>query len=190
MKIDIFLRSATIILLIIWRLYWFLTTKSASLNKPKTDGTKRTIESMMFIGYGSYIVVHLMGFILFPFNNLYIQIIGFVLAVFGFTQAIVARKTLADNWTESFEYQIKKNHELITRGFYGYVRHPIYGALIMMVTGALMVSGSYTFIAGLVIVLIAAEIFVRREEKLLTKHFGKKYIEYKKTTKKFIPFIY
>ena len=47
-----------------------------------------------------------------------------------------------------------------------------------MVPGVLLVSGSYTFIAGLVIMLIAAEIFARREEVLLTKHFDKKYTEY------------
>ena len=144
----------------------------------------------MIIFSGVYIVVNLIGFVLFPFNNLYIQIIGFILVSLGFIQAIMARKTLSDNWTESYEYQIKKDHELITKGIYEYVRHPIYGGLILVSTGALLVSGSYTFIAGLIIMLFAAEIFAKREEKLLTKHFGKKYIDYMKITKKFIPFIY
>ncbi|MFA6532747.1 MAG: isoprenylcysteine carboxylmethyltransferase family protein [Patescibacteria group bacterium] len=190
MNIDLTLRVATLVLLIIWRLYWYLTAKKAMLNKPKIDFTKRTAESMWVTLLGAYVVVNLFGYVLFPFNNFLFVTIGFILVILSFSQAISARKKLADNWTESYEYQIKKNHELITNGIYKYVRHPIYGALLIMPTGALIVSGSYTFIVCFIFILFAIEIFAKREEKLLTKHFGKKYIEYKKTTKKFIPFIY
>ena len=190
MTINFVLRILTLTLLIIWRIYWFLHTKEAAINKPKTDSKSRIIEPIMMNLGSIYIFVSLIGFPVFYFVNLLSQIIGFVLVILGFTQAIIARKTLNDNWTESFEYQIKKNHELITNGIYGYIRHPIYGVLLLVVPGALLVSGSYTFILGLIIILFAAEILSRREEKLLTEHFGKKYTEYKKTTKKFIPFIY
>lgn len=191
MDLNFILKLLTLVLFAIWRLYWMLTKKAAAISKPKTDSTRRTVESIMIVFSGVYIVANLVGFVIFPFHsNIAIQIIGFVLVTFGFAEAVIARKTLADNWTESFEYQIKKNHELITKGIYGYVRHPIYGGLLLMVIGSLIVSGSYTFIAGLIIMLFTFEIFARREEKILTKHFGKKYIEYIKTTKKFIPFIY
>lgn len=190
MNIDLMFRLVTLLLLVIWRLYWFLTAKEAMLNKPKTVITKKTIKSIRVTLMGAYVVVNLLGFIVFPFHNFFIQIIGLALVFLGFSQAIVARKKLADNWTESYEYQIKKNHELITDGIYKYVRHPIYGALLIMPTGALIVSSSYTFIICFIFILFAIEIFAKREEKLLTKHFGKKYVEYKKTTKKFIPFIY
>ena len=60
----------------------------------------------------------------------------------------------------------------------------------MFVPGALMVAESYIFIPIIVLTLFIIEASSRREEKLLTKHFGKKYTEYMKTTKKFIPFIY
>ena len=190
MEIEFIQRLVTIVLLVIWRIYWFLTAKKAMLNKPKIVTSKKTGESIMITLLGVYVVVNLVGFVLIPFNNFFIQTIGFVLVILGFSQAIAARKELADNWTEAYEYQIKKNHELITKGIYRYVRHPIYGALLIMPTGALIVSGSYTFVVCFIFILFTIEIFAKREEKLLTKHFGKKYIEYKKTTKKFIPFIY
>src|SRR3989338_10604848 len=101
MDINFILRLLTLVLLIIWRVYWFLTAKKAMLNKPKTDTTKRMIESMMIIFLGTYVVINLVGFIIFPFNNFFIQIIGFVLVLLGFSQAIAARKKLADNWTEA-----------------------------------------------------------------------------------------
>ena len=190
MKINLILRFATLVLLIIWRVYWFLHKKEAVIKKPKTENNFRIIELIMFNLGSAYVFINLIGFPMFYFDNLSTQVIGFGLVILGFIQAIVARKTLEDNWTESFEYQIKKNHELITRGIYKYIRHPIYGAMLLMVPGALLVSGSYTFIAVLIIMLFAVEIFALREEKILIKHFGRKYIEYKKTTKKFIPFVY
>lgn len=190
MDINFVLRLLTLALLIIWQAYWFLTAKKAMLNKPKIVTSKKTVESIMIRLIGVYVVANLSGFVLFPFNNFFVQIIGFVLVILGFSQAIAARKKLADNWTEAYEYQIKKNHELITEGIYKYARHPIYGALLIMPSGALIVSGSYTFIVCFIFILFVIEIFARREEKLLTKHFGKKYTEYMKTTKKFTPFIY
>lgn len=190
MKIDLFLRLVTFIILIIWRVYWDINTKKAEVKKPKTNQNKRIIEIIIYNVAAFYILANLFGLVMFPFHTFFLQIIGFILVVLGFIEAMVARKTLNDNWTQSYEYQIKKSHELISHGIYSYVRHPIYGGLIFMVSGVLLVSGSYTFIIGLVLMLIAGEIFAKREEKLLTKHFGKKYIEYMKTTKKFIPFVY
>ncbi|MEK7096833.1 MAG: isoprenylcysteine carboxylmethyltransferase family protein [Patescibacteria group bacterium] len=190
MKIDLILRLTTLVLLIIWRVYWFLTAKNALAKKPKTKTNVGYFEKILIGVTGGYLFINLIGFVIFPFNNIFIQFVGLVFVILGFTECIVARKNLDTNWTESYEYQIKKDHELITKGIYGYVRHPIYGGILMMFPGSLIVAGSYSFLVVLIIILIGIEIFARREEKLLTKHFGKKYIEYMKATKKFIPFVY
>jgi len=190
MLINIVLRSLTLVILIIWRIYWFLHAKEAAIKKPKIITKSRLFEKILLVLVGGYVIGNLIGFVIFPFNNLLFQMIGFILVIIGFTEAIIARKTLDDNWTECHEYQVKKNHELITNGIYRYVRHPIYSAALLMVSGALLVSGSFTFIFGLIIIFIACEVSAQREEKILTKNFDKKYIEYKKTTKKFIPFVY
>lgn len=190
MKIDLILRFLTLILLVIWRVYWDLNIKKAETNKPKTDKKNRLIEIILYNVAAIYILSNLFGLVLFRFKNTSAQIFGFVLVILGFIEAMTARKTLRDNWTQSYEFQIKKKHELIKNGIYGYVRHPIYGGLIFMVTGVLLVAQSYTFLIGTILILIASEIFARREERLLTEHFGKKYIGYMKNTKKFIPFVY
>lgn len=188
--INLFLRLATLILLIIWRIYWFIHKKEAALKKQKTDNNQRIIEQIFANIAAGYLFISVLGLVILPFNNLVINIIGFAFVSLGFFEGIIARKTLDTNWTNSNEYQIKKDHELITNGIYGYVRHPIYGGMLLMIPGVLMVANSYTFIASLIIMIVIFEAFARREEKLLTKHFGKKYTEYMKTTKKFIPFIY
>jgi len=190
MDINFVLRLLTLALLIIWRVYWSIHRKEAVIKKPKTDNTPRIIEQIYSLLAATFVIVNLLGFVILPFKNLSIQIIGFILVVLGFIEGVSARKILDDNWTDSFEYQIKERHELITKGIYKYVRHPIYGGILIMVNGALIVAGSSAVILYFVTMFLIIESYAGREEKLLTKHFGKKYIEYMKTTKKFIPFIY
>lgn len=190
MDINLILRIATLLLLIIWRLYWFLSEKKALIKKPKTKTGVGYFEKILIGVTGGYLFINLIGFVIFPFNNLFFEIIGFIFVLLGFAECVIARKILDTNWTESYEYQIKKGHELITDGIYKYVRHPIYGGILIMFSGSLIVAGSYTFLGAFIVILIGIEIFAKREEKLLTQYFGKKYTEYMKTTKKFIPFIY
>ena len=102
--INFILRTLTFVILIIWRVYWDINTKKAEIKKPKTDKNKRIIEIILFNVSGIYILVNLFSFVLFPFHNLLIQIIGFVFVIFGFIEAMVARITLNDNWTQSFEF--------------------------------------------------------------------------------------
>ena len=184
------MRLLTLALLVIFRLYWFLHENESAIKKPKTTYKKRIIERVFGRIVAGYLVLNLLGFIIYPFHNIIINLIGLALVIFGFIEAIFARKILDSNWTDANEYQIKKDHELITKGIYKYVRHPIYGGILLMVPGVLLVAGSYTFIIAFFILLMVLESFARREEKLLTKHFGSKYKDYMKTTKKFIPFVY
>ena len=190
MEINLLLRLTSLTLLIVMRIYWFVRTKEAAIKKPKTDNTPRTAEQISNILAAIFVLINLLGVVIFPFKNLTFQIFGLILVILGFIQSINARKTLDSNWTDSFEYQIKKEHELVTKGIYKYVRHPIYGGIFIMINGALIVAGTYTFIIFLLGMLLVLESYAKREEKLLTKHFGKKYIDYMKMTKKFIPFIY
>src|SRR5579885_2431610 len=69
----------------------------------------------------------------FPF----IKIFGVTVAVIGLIIAIIARKTLAGNWSATID--LKKNHTLITSGIYRYIRHPIYTGVSFMSLGTLLV---------------------------------------------------
>lgn len=172
------------------RIYWFARTKEAATKKPKTDNTPRTTEQISNILATIYVLINLFGIVILPFKNLPFQIFGFVLVILGFIECVTARTTLDSNWTDSFEYQIKKEHKLITQGIYRYARHPIYGGILIMINGALIAAGSYTFVVFFLGMFLVLESYAKREEILLAKHFGKKYLEYMKMTKKFIPYIY
>lgn len=137
-----------------------------------------------------FILINLLGFTILKFENTIVQLLGLVLVILGTTEAIAGRHFLGNNWTESYEYQIKKEHNLIVNGIYKFVRHPIYGGLMIAITGAFMVTKTYMFIPILFFQIIIMTYFAKREESLLLDHFGNKYKEYIEKTKMFLPLIY
>lgn len=170
----------------IWRLYWIFMEKPADKNKPKKEKRYITKEKVGILIIATFIVTQLLGFVILPFKNQVIHIIGFVITLLGFIECMVARYNLSDNWANSYEYQIKEKHELITKGIYKYVRHPIYGGMFLMGAGMLLTAGSLTVIIYIPFVWFAINKIAQREEQLLIKHFGKKYVEYMKNSKRFI----
>lgn len=183
------LRILSLALGIIWRIYWYIKAIPAEKNKPKKENKILFFEEVPIFLISVFIVSQLLGFVIWPFYNQSINIFGFIIVVLGFLECMIARNNLSDNWANSYEFQIKEKQELITHGIYKYVRHPIYGGMWLMGIGMLLVAGSYTVVIFAPIIFVGINILATREEKLLTKHFGKKYLEYMKTSKRFIPFI-
>jgi protein-S-isoprenylcysteine O-methyltransferase len=86
---------------------------------------------------------------------------------------------------------IEKDHELVERGPFRWVRHPSYtGVLIAFVGWALTLRNGAAILVVLVPVFIA---FVRRmnvEEEALRGALGEQYANYMKRTKRLIPGLY
>ena len=86
--------------------------------------------------------------------------------------------------------KIVKEHKLVTDGFYKHIRHPLYLGEILRNLGVVVIFSS---VYGMLIVLLASIFLLFRieiEEKMLIVVFGEEYIEYRKNTKKMIPYIY
>jgi protein-S-isoprenylcysteine O-methyltransferase Ste14 len=106
----------------------------------------------------------------------------------GLVVALWARAVLGRNWSGAIV--LKEHHELIDRGPYAFVRHPIYAGVLLMVLGVVTVSGTWagvilfaTMVAGLIVK-------ARREERLLTKHFPEVYPLYRaRVRSRLIPFV-
>ncbi|HLC94381.1 MAG TPA: isoprenylcysteine carboxylmethyltransferase family protein [Patescibacteria group bacterium] len=190
MNLDFWLRAMTILVFIIVRVYWYKAKYKSNLEKHKTQNKSLTIEKIGIVISALIIGISVLGFTLFTFENVTIQLLGFILVILGSMEAILGRLALGNNWTESYEYQIKKKHELVIHGLYKYVRHPIYGGFMIAVTGAFIVAKTYLFIPLFFFQLILMTNFAKREERLLGSYFGKEYIIYMQKTKMFIPFIF
>jgi protein-S-isoprenylcysteine O-methyltransferase Ste14 len=86
---------------------------------------------------------------------------------------------------------IEKDHEVVQRGPFRFVRHPSYtGVLLAFVGWALTLRNWGAILVVLVPIFVA---FVRRmnvEEEALARALGERYEQYMKRTKRLVPFIY
>jgi len=79
---------------------------------------------------------------------------------------------------------------LVTAGAYRYIRHPMYGSLLLLGLGAFLKNPSWP---GLPILLVLAGfvyVTARIEEAENVAAFGAEYLVYVKSTKMFIPFLF
>ena len=85
---------------------------------------------------------------------------------------------------------IEKTTELVTTGVYDYIRHPFYSSLLFLGWGILLKNVSWIGILLAVTTTILLIITAKKEEIENIQYFGKKYQEYMKLTKMFVPFIF
>lgn len=87
-------------------------------------------------------------------------------------------------------YGFEKTTELIDNGIFRYIRHPLYGSLILLAWGILLKKVSLP----LLFVAFASTVFLYvtalYDEKECIQFFGKPYKEYMKRTKMFVPFLF
>jgi protein-S-isoprenylcysteine O-methyltransferase Ste14 len=113
--------------------------------------------------------------------------IGFVLAVAGLAFTVLARRHLATNW--SGEVTLKVDHELITSGPYGWVRHPIYTGLLLGFVGSALALGEWRGIVAVVLVGLALWRKLRMEERGMRQLFGQRYVDYEQRVPALVPFV-
>lgn len=116
-----------------------------------------------------------------------IMIIGVVLTIFGLFIALWARVILGTNWSGSVTF--KEEHELIEKGPYAYVRHPLYTGLLMMFLGTAVEAGTLGGLIGFPVFFIGCWIKLKQEESLMTRHFGQEYTRYTTKVKALIPYV-
>ena len=113
--------------------------------------------------------------------------LGLALCVAGVALAIWARAILGANW--SAQVQIKQGHELVERGPYALVRHPIYTGLILLFAGNAVMVGDWRGVLAVAIVTVSFWRKYLLEEKLMTQEFGQAYLDYRKRTYPLFPLL-
>lgn len=181
----------------IFLLYWTINWNSVKQTKESAWKSQRTgwiIAWILLIAYffspwSKHTFFNQPNLPIFAsFRTILAQIVGFIFLTSGLIVAIVARKTLADNWSSNVE--LKKEHKLITSGIYKYVRHPIYTGVSLMGVGTFFIYHSLLSLLFIVVIINFFIFKLKKEEILLLKHFPKEYSNYMKKTKALIPFIF
>jgi protein-S-isoprenylcysteine O-methyltransferase Ste14 len=114
-----------------------------------------------------------------------VESLGLAFCVSGAYLACRARAMLGRNWSGAV--QLKEDHELIQRGPYRYVRHPIYTGFLLLFLGSAVMVGEWRGVFALAIVCVCFWRKLRIEETWLTQHFGARYMEYIRKTKALLP---
>ena len=83
----------------------------------------------------------------------------------------------------------KANAFLVSDGIFSLVRHPIYGAIILVVIAWGLFANSTPLLIYSVILWLFFEFKANFEESQLEKHFPD-YARYKRSVKKFFPYLY
>lgn len=111
---------------------------------------------------------------------------GFVLATLGVGLAITARVCLGLGWVAPASS--KQHRELITKGPYALVRHPMYGGLLLAMLGS-AIGQSVLWLLPLIVYGPGFILSARREENLLLEQLSERYRDYMRRTKMFVPFV-
>ncbi|HVC46108.1 MAG TPA: isoprenylcysteine carboxylmethyltransferase family protein [Terracidiphilus sp.] len=108
--------------------------------------------------------------------------------VAGCAFAVWARLTLGRNW--SGQPTVKAGHELMTRGPYALVRHPIYSGLLMGIAGTVLLADQWGSVLGMVVAVVVLHLKIRQEEMLMMETFPEAYPAYRARVKALIPGVY
>lgn len=121
-------------------------------------------------------------------DNMLFDVTGFLTGLAGLALCLYAQVKMDSSWRVGIDENAKT--ELVTTGLYKYIRNPTYLGLFLLNAGVWLIWPTWTvFLLNLLFVLFL-EVQVRCEEDFLCSVHGTRYMEYKRRTKRYIPFVY
>lgn len=165
----------------------------------RTKGNEKTV-SRVTVSDRALVGVMFIGSIVLPVLYLFTPWLGFadyrLPAIVPWCGAVVmvvalwlfwrAHVDLGLNWSITLE--MRKGHELIERGVYRRVRHPMYAAIFLFaIAQGLLLQNWLAGWAGLVSFAVLYFVRMPREEKMMCEFFGQSYHDYMKRTGRLWP---
>jgi protein-S-isoprenylcysteine O-methyltransferase Ste14 len=112
---------------------------------------------------------------------------GLLLIIAGLVFAAWAVRSIGEDMQSAIA--VNKGHVLRTEGAFAVVRHPMYLSLVLLGLGAGLSTMNPLLLGFTLCVLAPVQFFrARIEEKLLVKHFGRAYADYRRKTPMIFPF--
>lgn len=124
----------------------------------------------------------------FVSDTLTFSLFGLALTIAGVAFAIWARVIIGRNWSAAVT--VKQGHELVRRGPYSVVRHPIYTGVLVGLLGTVVTLGDVRWLLAFFVVSLALWLKSRREESFMMDQFGAEYVAYRSKVKALIPFVW
>ena len=122
------------------------------------------------------------------FSSKEVDVSGFIVGLIGLSFCLYAQVKMGSSWRVGIDEKVKT--QLITTGFYKLIRNPTYLGLFLLNIGVWLIWPTWTIFLLNLLFYLFLEIQVRCEEDYLSSVHGEQYNEYKKRTKRYLPFIY
>ena len=178
-----------LVLFVLWILAGVLSKRSV---QRQTDSSRLFQVGLTFLGamlifnFAHWFVSGWLTTRIIPREAAYV-VGGAIATIAGMLFSVWARVVLGTNW--SGRVTIKQDHELIRRGPYQIVRHPIYTGFLFALLGTSFVYGFARCFIGVLIVGLGFWIKSKTEEQFMVQQFGEQYIQYRRQVRALIPYI-
>lgn len=133
-------------------------------------------------------ILQLVGVVapLAPLDYAWIHITGAMIAVVGIAATIYAQLDMGDSWRIGVDPN--ETTTLVRRGVFGWVRNPIFTAMVVFGLGIALVTPNVVALVGFALLVVTIELQVRvvEEPHLLTVH-GDAYRDYLANVGRFVP---
>jgi protein-S-isoprenylcysteine O-methyltransferase Ste14 len=186
----VFLKLYLLLGLILHKVIWEVLRKNAG-EKPKENKSLNLLAiKAVKIGILLGIIIQtLLPFDLFPVNEnaSALRLAGTIIYSIGLLTAIAARFQLGDNWANIETGQILQNQQVVAKGIYGFIRHPIYTGDLLLLLGLELALNSWLVVGVLVLAPLVMLKAIKEEKMLVAELSG--YDAYCSRTKRFIPFV-
>lgn len=122
------------------------------------------------------------------FDRPWLNIAGIVIAVLGIAATLYAQVDMGDSWRIGVD--AGETTALVRTGVFGWVRNPIFTAMLVFGLGIALVTPNAVAVVGFVLLVatIEAQVRVVEEPYLLATH-GDAYRDYLATVGRFVPYV-
>lgn len=165
--------------------FWRPQAKGTIIKEEKDDGSFWLIVAGMIAAFYLPPIEYLYFRAFLP-QNIWMQITGWILILFGSTLFIWARRALGKFY--SGHISVVDGQPLVQSGPYRFIRHPAYAGYMLIALG---VTVGYSSLVGFIVipVLLLPSLIYRMsvEDKLLAGYFKDQFREYADKTARLIP---
>jgi protein-S-isoprenylcysteine O-methyltransferase Ste14 len=185
----IFLRIYLLLGLVVHKAVWELLRKKSDEKPKEPRSLKLTAVKAVKIAVLLGVVIQTMLPDILPISDepFLIRAFGTSIYTLGLLTALAARFQLGDNWANIETGQVLDRQQVVARGVYSLIRHPIYTGDLLLLLGLELALNSW-LVLGILVLAPVVMMQAIKEEKMLVESLPG-YDVYCAGTKRFIPFV-
>jgi protein-S-isoprenylcysteine O-methyltransferase Ste14 len=178
---------------LLWTIYWFVAARGVKpVRQRESIGSRLTFLVLTLVAALLLLAGHHRHLIWLETQWIgggWIRYgVALALVFVGLAFSVWARVTLGRNWSGTVT--LKVDHELVQRGPYRTLRHPIYTGLLLAVVGTGLAGGRLYGVLAFILILVALLRRQRVEERWMRAEFGDDYDAYRRTSWALVPYVY